>query len=898
MLASALNRLRWRLRWVEGLAAALRWGAWGGLAGVLLAALLPSRPLWLYALPSLGVGVLAAAIVATRRRPASLLAEVADAALRRGALFQTALELPPASPWGASVHAQAEDAAGALVARRAVPWRLGHARWLLGVLLLAAGVSRAIPLLPRWQPARPGAAPVEVDSGDLGALHALSGRLARAADDQRNAALHQASARLVELERDLEAQPLGELELLARLGGVRDVLDAERRRVAGRAAVRRILERAPGLEQLVREGRAPTAPETPAERQALQDALEAAASQAGDPELARALREVASTLEEDTAAALGELERTLAQLPARYVDERTGDELRRSGAALEELREAFGAPPPEPLDPEALAERLDAASPEELEAWTEGEAPRDPELASALDALDPTERREVLERALAQARPAGDAAAVESRLSPPQDGEPVAEGSAPQDGGELPVAEGSAPRDGEQPQDGGEPPVAEGTPLQDGGEPQGGEHPQDGGEPPVAEGTPPQDGEQPRDGEQPSDGGEQPVAEGSAPRDGEQPQDGGEQPVAEGTPPQDGGQPQDGEQPQGGEQPPDGSEQPVAEGEQPQDAGEQPPREDPVADRPPQRDPLGRTDRPPPDRSLADSLLDSPLARSLAEELLQTVDKETLKDLMELARDANAGEPPQLPDEVPPGLSEKLAQLDPEVLKKVAEAASELSPPDTPPNVPPGLAEELRNADPKLLEQLAELIPPRPPRDGSAPGSPRPAAGGTRPDAPTGAPPPTGAGTRPDHARPAGSGAAAGGSVAGGQPGESGDASPVAGASAPAEGEASGVAGAGGTGNGGGTAPEPGDVEPLPEGVTERLADLDPDLRRRVEQWIERHPRRIGRRAALVGFDPGREVNLEGVERAMEQQRVPASYEGVVREYFRRDPEGEAQEGR
>jgi len=75
----------------------------------------------------------------------------------------------------------------------------------------------------------------------------------------------------------------------------------------------------------------------------------------------------------------------------------------------------------------------------------------------------------------------------------------------------------------------------------------------------------------------------------------------------------------------------------------------------------------------------------------------------------------------------------------------------------------------------------------------------------------------------------------------------------------------------------------------------ERVAALDPALRKRVEHWLERHPRRVVRTRAHHEFDPGKTVNLEGVEEAMEQQHVPASYEGVIREYFRRDPPPKAE---
>ena len=899
MLSIVLGRLRRRLILVEALGACIRWGAWAGLLGVALAVWRPLQPAWVYALPSLVVGLAGVVREMARSRPDALLAEVADQATGGGALFRTALEVPQGSRWGGPVHVRAMEAAQTLSSRRAIPLRVRGVGYLIAVLGLAMATSRVVPRL-RWSAAPPGSAPVEVDDEELVELRALSGRLERAADDQGNEALRAASAELAALDLDLQAEePLGELELLARLGAVRENLARERRRVAGRAAVRRTLAEAPGLEQLVREGRAPRQPSTPEEEQALREALESSANAAADPELATHLRRAAELLDEDPAAALADLERTLAALPARYADERTDEELRKAAASLEELRAGFGAP--EGLDPDELAERLKQASPEELEAWLGGESPEDDALAEALEALDPDER----EVALREAQASGDVAEVDSGdpgaevASVPQPGEPAsAAGPAdPRGAGAAEPGDPVAEADPTQPANPAEPgdPVAEADPTQPA-------HPAEPGDP-VAEADPPQPADPPEPGD--------PVAEAdpTQPADPTEPGDA----VAEADPVD-----------------------PPAESEAGPEA---------TADAtPPGPEPRARTDRPPPGPNMAERLLDSPALRLLAEEMLETMDKETLKDLLEFARDQAGDEPPQLPERIPPGLGEKLAELDPEVLRKVAEAASELTPPETPPNVPPSLAESLRDADPELLRRLAELAPP--PQQGSQASKPgqRTQPGHTASSKPAGP-----QAVQPGEATGAGQAGQGGQPGATGQPlaGQSGDSAagqPAADASQPGEaagnpgepvgqpGEAAGNPGEPGVGQPGatgqplagqrseaagnpgeagqpgqagqaGSPAEPasgrdpaagGDPQPLDADVEDRIASLDPALRERVERWLERHPRRLVRTRAQVGFEPGRTVNLDGVERAMERQRVPASYEDVIREYFRRDAEPSA----
>ncbi|MCA8922486.1 MAG: hypothetical protein KDD82_11795, partial [Planctomycetes bacterium] len=120
MLSLVLQRLRRRLRRVDSLEAFLRWGSWGGLLGVGLAAWRPSQPVWHYALPSLACGLIAAGAAWARRRPDALLAELADEALGAGALFRTALEVPEGSRWGGPVHVSAMEAGRGLAPRRAI----------------------------------------------------------------------------------------------------------------------------------------------------------------------------------------------------------------------------------------------------------------------------------------------------------------------------------------------------------------------------------------------------------------------------------------------------------------------------------------------------------------------------------------------------------------------------------------------------------------------------------------------------------------------------------------------------------------------------------------------------------------------------------------------------------
>jgi hypothetical protein len=273
--------------------------------------------------------------------------------------------------------------------------------------------------------------------------------------------------------------------------------------------------------------------------------------------------------------------------------------------------------------------------------------------------------------------------------------------------------------------------------------------------------------------------------------------------------------------------------------------------------------------------------------QGLAEDMLEGMDPDTLRSLLETMQDMapEGAEPPAPPED----LAEQLKQLDPELLRKVAEAAAGLEPPPgvQPPELSPELQQQLENLDPatkrKLQEALEGLEPPqRPgqPGEGQPQGSGDETRAGQTGDASAD---PTG-----DPSQQAGTDGSVGTGEADRPQRAEGDDS-VAGQ---AEADDAAQTQLGGSGDSVGS-----DADTPPEGrqvllpsrteravgeVAEGPAEAERDGERRVDGDAG---------GVYVPFGEIPDSVRDEAEAALSRQRVPESYERVVREYFRhRDP--------
>ncbi|RMG12053.1 MAG: hypothetical protein D6731_14610 [Planctomycetota bacterium] len=790
----------------------------------------------LCAAPGLFGALLGCLFSACRRIPPRVAAAVLEHRAGRGAVLSTLLELEASGhPWLPAVREEAEAAVAELepteLFPRGVPRGVRAAAIGWGLVALAL----ALPPLPVAAPAPAqalGGRP-SVDPSLLRGLRRLSSRLERAADRHGTVALAEAGDALEALGNDLAERRLSRLDALSRLGGVVEHLREEERRARARAAFRDGLARSPALAEALGSGAEVASPEDLARvLRALQDDL------ADEPELARAVAGAAEAFEaggpERRAAALEVLRRRAADLPPQAWDEFAVRESRHAQGRLEALRAALGRVGAEG-EGTRVVHRKDAEGAASLEEASAGPSGADPRGSGAdgrgADAENPNGPPPVL----ANARGAADARPAEG-------------GAANARGAEAEGAE---------------------------------------------------------DGAQANARGAEALAEEGAAEAGE------------------------------------------ASAESSSGGSEELPRGDgPLLPSP------------------------SPALLRLAKEFVESVDPETLAELAKTLRSDEPGEEGGLPPSagLPPGAEELLAEVDPERLRALGDALAEAFPEDRGPSLDPAqrdvLSERLARLDPEVLKRLERAFAPREeaaPRGGGAAEAPRASPGAADGKAPgLGDAPRGGLGARPgDAARSdpragraqgprAGSapGPTRGLGVAGGaRPGpgssEQGDAraptvsrrdalaeaaasaagddgsrtrarriaseeraatSPRAGPRAPTAGGRSGARSAGGDSARGGEAeaadargasgtparsrgaapPPPVDAPPRDRGEAREVV-----LRGAAGPEVgEAEPLRAVRaRREHRRIPPG---VVEEELRALRGQRVPATYERVVREYFRR----------
>jgi hypothetical protein len=817
------------------------------------------------------IGLVAGLVRRVDRRTA---AAVLDHAGGHGALFATALDLPPDNRFAPLVRAEAERALAAAQGkglRRAAPLRPAGR----GLRALAAGVfvAFAVSLLPPLQRGadQQARAMAELTPERTAELERLQARMARLGDERGIDGLERAAAQLSGFSRDLADSRLTELEALARLGEVEEELRAERERIEARARVAERLDAAPARAALAAADGLSSA--SPAARAEARAALARAADEAGAlPELQALLRGAARSLEStapagDDVEALDALRRGLAELPAEHVDDLARAEVDRAAAEIDSLRDAFSRG-----DDTRLAK-----------------APEDQQQQPVVEPPPGTEPT------------------------------PVAEESAP---GENPGPQGAP---GDQPKPGD--PQPESAPGADPG-PQGapGEQPTPGD--PKSE-TAPGEGTRPHgaQGEQPTPGDPKPE---TAPGEGTRPQGAPGEPPKPETAPGEDARPQGApEQPKlrdpqpqgapGATQPEPGDPKP----ETPRPRGELQTNPDPQATppkpgeaKPPASDPQQASRPPAPDRDRDPS--DEPggerepppelllrLAESMGEELLRGLDAKTLADMAELAKsmagDDGAPPPPPRPDQAR-DLADRFQGLDRDVQKKLLDVAAQLrqGAPDqgqprpdgqgaTPPPAldPAELQERLAGLDPAVRSRLEDLARAEAERSGAQ----RPGAAQGQP----GRGPSTesaGTSTSTETTRPLGVGPATtgGGPDAPGEPVASADPSagstpgePVAsadptpdGATPPEQKPASGRTI---------YAPAPGD----PEAAAALPDDAEPAARPVGDQLHGEEEETAGaRRRAAVPFEQAVQAAEASALEALGRQRVPEAYERAVREYFDR----------